>query len=286
MTEHADIFAAIVDLQRQGRTAVLVTVVGKQGHVPLDPPARMLVDGTGRLAGTVGGGAIEKHALADALAVLADGEPRLREYLLDEDRPGSHDVATGMLCGGKVTLFYERLAPARRAYLFGAGHIGRALAPLLPPLGIVPVLVDCRPEYLAGRPEAALAAGPGYDQLPALPDLDRAAVVIATHGHVGDHKVLRHVLESGARPWYLGLIASRRKWRVMARELRDELGAAVTLDRVRAPAGLRLGGRSPAAIALAIAAEMQAALTGEGEHDHLGIDPFAPLSGADREAAP
>ncbi len=270
-----DIFATIVDLQRRGRSAVLVTVVAKQGHVPLDPPAHMLVDAGGRVAGTVGGGAIEKHALAEAQAVLVDGEPRLREYLLDEDRPGSHDVATGMLCGGKVSLFYERLAPARRAYLFGAGHIGQALAPLLPPLGIVPVLVDCRPEYLSGRPELCLQAGPDYATLPELPGLDQAAVVIATHGHAGDQRVLAHVLASGARPPYIGLIASTRKWRVMARELRAELGEAAPLDTVRAPAGLRLGGRSPAAIALSVAAEMQAALTGEGEHDHLGIDPFA-----------
>ena len=82
------------------------------------------------------------------------------------------------------------------------------------------------------------------------------------------------MLGSGARPWYVGLIASTRKWRQLARELRDELGDDAPLACVRAPAGLRLGGRSPAAIALAIAAEMQAALTGEGEHDHLGIDPF------------
>lgn len=269
-----DIFSTIVELQRQGRTAVLVTVVAKQGHVPLDPPARMLVDAGGRVAGTVGGGAIEKHALADAQAVLADGEPRLREYLLDQDRPGTHDVATGMLCGGKVTLFYERLAPARRVYLFGAGHIGQALAPLLPPLGLVPVLVDCRPEFLSGRSELCLQAGPDYATLPDLPDLDGSAVVVATHGHAGDQRVLAAVLGSGARPWYVGLIASTRKWRQLARELRDELGDDAPLACVRAPAGLRLGGRSPAAIALAIAAEMQAALTGEGEHDHLGIDPF------------
>ena len=270
-----DIFTTIVELQRQGRTAVLVTVVAKQGHVPLDPPARMLVDASGRVAGTVGGGAIEKHALADARAVLADGEPRLREYLLDQDRPGSHDVATGMVCGGKVTLFFERLVPARRAYLFGAGHIGQALAPLLPPLGIVPVLVDCRPEYLAGRQGLCLAAGPEYTTLPELPGLDEAAVVVATHGHASDKRVIAQLLGGGARPPYIGLIASTRKWRLLARELRDELGTAEPLALVSAPAGLRLGGRSPAAIALAVAAELQAALSGEGRHDHLGIDPFA-----------
>jgi len=270
-----DIFTTLVDLQAQGRTVVVVTVVGAKGHVPLGPPARMVVGGDGLLAGSIGGGAVEKIALAEAAEVLADGEPRLREYLLDEDRPGSHDVATGMVCGGKVMLFFERIAPARRCYLFGAGHIGQALAPLLPPLGIEPVLVDCRPQYLVGRGAACLPAGPDYVSLPELPGLDEAAVVVATHGHAGDQRVLAEVLRRGARPWYIGLVASTRKWRRMAAELRDELGADAPLDLVRAPAGLRLGGRSAAAIALAIAAEMQAALTGEGEHDHLGIDPFA-----------
>ena len=270
----SDIFATIVERRRQGRAAVLVTVVAKRGHVPLDPPARMLVGAEGRLAGTVGGGAIEAHALADARAVLAAGEPILREYLLDEDRPGNEAVATGMLCGGKVTLFFERLTAPRRAYLFGAGHIGQALAPLLAPLDIAPTLVDCRPEYLAGRSEACLAAGPDYTSLPDLPGLDEAVVVVATHGHACDQRVLAQVLGGGARPPYVGVVASSRKWRRMARDLRDELGEDVDLGRVRAPAGLRLGGRTPAAIALAIAAEIQATLTRAGSHDHLGIDPF------------
>ena len=269
------IFATILEFLNQGQAAVLVTVVAKQGHVPLDPPARMLVTAAGRVAGTVGGGAIEAHALAEAHEVLADGEPRLREYLLDEDRPGNDAVATGMLCGGKVTLFYERLAPARRAYLFGAGHIGRALAPLLGPLDVVPTLVDCRPEYLAGRPEVCLVAGADYATLPDLPGLEEAVVVVATHSHACDQRVLAQVLGTGARPPYVGLVASTRKWRVMAEELRREMGDAADLGHVRAPAGLRLGGRSPAAIALAIAAELQAALHGVGDHDHLGIDPFA-----------
>lgn len=271
-----EIFATIADLQRAGRTVVVVTVVGAKGHVPLDPPARMVVGGEGLLAGSVGGGAIEKIALAEAAEVLAEGGTRLRDYLLDEDRPGSHDTATGMLCGGKVTLFYEQVAPPRRCYLFGAGHIGQALADLLPPLGLAPVLVDCRPEYLAGRRESCLPAGPDYTTLPDLPDLDTAAVVVATHGHLGDGRVLAAVLGSGARPPYVGLIASARKWRRLAADLREELGPDAPLDLVRAPAGLRLGGRSAAAIALAVAAELQAALHGEGEAavDHLGIDPF------------
>jgi xanthine dehydrogenase accessory factor len=134
--------------------------------------------------------------------------------------------------------------------------------------------VDCRPEYLAGRSEACLAAGPDYVTLPGLSGLDEAVVVVATHGHTCDQRVLAQVLGGGARPPYVGVVASTRKWRRMARDLRAELGENADLRQVRAPAGLRLGGRTPAAIALAIAAEIQVALTGAGNHDHLGIDPF------------
>lgn len=260
----ADIFDAVLERRRHGPAAVLVTVVEKKGHGPAAPPARLLADAAGRVAGTVGGGALEKRALDDARAVLADGAPLLRTYLLDDGEPVGDAEPLGMKCGGRVTLFYEVLAPARRAYLFGAGHIGLALAPLLAGLGWAPVPVDCRPEVLAGAPAGALSAGPDYADLPELPGLADAAVVIATHGHACDRNVLAALLARGARPAYLGLVASTRKWRAIAAELgRDDL------DWVHAPAGLRLGGGSPAEIALSIAAEIQAVTTGSGRHDHL-----------------
>lgn len=265
----ADILAALLDRRSRGPAAVLVTVVEKKGHGPAAPPARMLADGDGRVAGTVGGGAIEKRALDDARAVLADGEPRLRTYLLSDGDPVDGAEPVGMACGGRVTLFYERIAPARRAYLFGAGHIGLALIPLLESLGWAPVPVDCRPDALRDAPLPCLAAGPDYRELPELPELARAAVVIATHGHACDRNVLAELLRRGERPAYTGLVASARKWRTIGEELRAELGPDLDLSAVYAPAGLRLGGGSPAEIALSIAAEIQAVTTGAGRHDHM-----------------
>lgn len=260
----ANIYETVVQHRRSGRAAVLVTVVKASGHVPVPPPAKMLVGTEGLLAGTIGGGALEAMALDEAPVVLSDGESRLVEYLLDEARPGETATATGMLCGGKVTLFFEVLAPVRRAYLFGAGHVGRALAPLLTPLDFEVQLVDCRSET-----SPHVLADADYAGWPPLAGLDDGFVVVATHSHGCDTRVVEGLLTSGERPRYMGVLASRRKWATMTERLRTALGDDLDLSWIHSPAGLRLGGRSPAAIALSIAAEIQTVLTGTGNHDHM-----------------
>lgn len=263
-----DLYQRIVDLRAAGRTAVLVTVVASKGHVPLPPPGKMLADADGRLAGTVGGGALEARALEEVGRVLASGEPLLKDYLLDSaDKGGEANPnmeATGMLCGGKATLFFEVLGVPHRVYLFGAGHVGQAVARVLATLDYAAVTVDSRPEF-----EPQIQAGPDYETLPELPDLAEASAVVATHGHACDQRVLEHILASGRRPRYIGVIASTRKWRTMSEDLRTKLGDDLDLSWVHAPAGLRLGGRTPAEIALSIVAELHAVCTGAGRHDHM-----------------
>jgi xanthine dehydrogenase accessory factor len=236
------------------------------------------VDGRGRVAGTVGGGAIEQHALADAAGVLERREPLLKEYLLDDREPAPGDAAepTGMICGGRVTLFYEVLAPGDRAYLVGAGHVNRALHGVLASLDFDVVFIDYRPEQLADLPAPHLAAAADYVELPSLPDLADSYLVIATHSHVCDEQVLEQVLRSGVRPRYLGVVASRRKREQMYAGLRERLGQDLELDHVFMPVGLHLGGNTPAALAVSIAAEMQACRHGVTGHAHLRDRPAPP----------
>jgi len=283
-----DIYTEILEARRAGRPAVVVTVVARAGSIPTELQAKMLVDHTGRLAGTVGGGAIEHLALAEARAVLARGEPLLKEYLLEEEAPAPGDPAhpTGMLCGGRVTLFFEVLAPADPAYLFGAGHVNRALADILIPLGFAVTCVDSRPELLADLtlPHLAAPATPrAYATLPDLPDLAASYVVIATHSHAADEAVLEQILRTGVRPRYLGVVASRKKREQIFGRLREKLGsgaetrasadggAGTPLDLawIHMPVGLHLGGNTPAAVALSIAAEMQACRSGIVGHKHM-----------------
>lgn len=286
-----DIYAAIVELQRRGRRAVLVTVVDTQGHAPAEVQGKMLVDAGGRLAGTVGGGGLEQMAIAHAQAALADQRPCLQVFHLDT-RERDHGTCTGMICGGQVTLFFELISAGTPAYLFGAGHVGRALAAYLGPLGFAVTFIDCRTEQLGDLPAPHLLAGPDYATLPALPDLAESYVVIATHSHVGDEQVLVQLLAGGVRPAYLGVVASRRKREQMLAAVRERLAASTEptaatagqdLGWIHVPVGLHLGGNSPAAVALSIAAEIQACRHGIAGHLHMQDRGAARASGASQD---
>jgi xanthine dehydrogenase accessory factor len=274
-----DIHTEILERRRDGRPAVVVTVAAREGSIPTQLQAKMLVDASGLVMGTIGGGAIEHRAVADAQAVLASGQPLLKEYLLDdgEPRPGDPAEPTGMLCGGRVTLFFEVLAPVDRACLFGAGHVNRALGDILTPLGFAVTFVDSRPGQLAGLDRSiALAAPADYATLPELADLAASFVVIATHSHAADETVLEQILRTGVRPRYLGVVASRRKREQILGRLRTSLASGAAADDeeldlgwIHMPVGLHLGGNTPAAVALSIAAEMQACRHGIEGHRHL-----------------
>ena len=264
-----DIYRDIMDRKDTGRPAVLVTVVALKGHVPTELQSKMLVGAEGQLAGTVGGGAIEKRALAAAGEVLEQKAPLLKEYFLDDQEHEGDAENTGMLCGGWVSLFYEYIGPATRAYVFGAGHIGRALQPYLAPLDFDVVLVDYRPEQLTGLDLPHLRAGEDYTTLPDLPGLAESYVVVATHSHACDERVLEQILASGVRPRYLGMVASRRKCRRMLANVSERVGKDVDLDWIHVPVGLHLGGNTPAAVALSIAAEIQAVRCGTTGHVHM-----------------
>src|SRR5687768_1607771 len=83
--------------------AALVTILAVEGSAPRGPGARMVVTESG-LAGSIGGGALEHQAMAQARAILAlaPGSWRVQDYPLGP--------LLGQCCGGRVRLLVERLA--------------------------------------------------------------------------------------------------------------------------------------------------------------------------------
>ena len=238
-----------------GHDVVLVTVLEAGSGTPGKEGFKLLLSDDGSTYGTVGGGALEHRTLADARQALAQRRNALTTYEL---------ASLGMVCGGQVTLAFEFMAGARSFLLFGGGHVGRALAPILESLGFRVTIYDSRPEM-----QPALAAVPGrrvvigeYTDIAAVrPQLERSEFCfIATHGHLHDYQVLAQVLAAGGRRRYIGLIGSRSKVRTTRERLARE-GLAEP-DCLYAPVGLALGAQSPAEIAVAVAAEVIALLHG------------------------
>ncbi|HXE84148.1 MAG TPA: XdhC family protein, partial [Gemmatimonadales bacterium] len=158
----------------------------------------------------------------------------------------------------------ERLLLAPRVLVFGAGHVGAAIARGAAAAGFRVVVIDDRAEYadrtrfaegvdvLAADVEAALARYP-------LTAAD--AVVIATRGHRNDALILERIAASPAG--YVGLLGSKRKKIVVTKGLRAAGVPAKSLQRVRVPVGLAIGAVTPEEIAVSVVAELIAWRRGE-----------------------
>jgi len=186
---------------------IRVRIVRALGSTPREEGAEMFV-GPDRFFGTIGGGHLEYLAIDHARKMLARGD--------EDDRL---DVALGpdigQCCGGRVTLAFDHAQPTPRppgppVLIFGAGHVGRALATALDLLPLSPRLIDER------APELALAAPGVSTTLAALPEAEirsappGAAYVILTHDHGLDFMLATEALKRGDAA-YVGMIGSRTK---------------------------------------------------------------------------
>lgn len=151
----------------------------------------------------------------------------------------------------------ERLVPAPRVLVFGAGHVGAAIARAADAAGFRVAVVDDRPEFAdpARFPAtvAVLAAGPA-DALARTRLGVRDAVVVATRGHRQDAEILALVAASPAG--YVGMLGSRRKKIVVTKGLTRAGVPRTGLARVRVPIGLAIGAETPEEIAVSVVAEL------------------------------
>lgn len=151
----------------------------------------------------------------------------------------------------------ERLAPAPRVLVFGAGHVGSAIALAAWTAGFRVVVVDDRPEFAdAGRFPASVGVetAPAHDPLGRFSISAADAIVIATRGHRHDALILERAAASAAS--YIGLLGSRRKKAVITKALSAGGVPVAALERVRVPVGLAIGAVTPEEIAVSVVAEL------------------------------
>ncbi|MET0313593.1 MAG: XdhC family protein [Hansschlegelia sp.] len=156
--------------------------------------------------------------------------------------------------------FFTVHVPSLRLVAIGAVHITQALVPMAEALGYAVTVVDPRtafatPERFGGvdlRAEWPDVALPGLA-------LDRfTAVAALTHDPKIDDPALAEALARGC--FYVGALGSRKTHAARRERLAARGVGEGDLDRIRAPIGLPIGAASPPEIALAILAEMTAAV--------------------------
>jgi xanthine dehydrogenase accessory factor len=152
--------------------------------------------------------------------------------------------------------------PVWQLVIVGAAHISRFLVPIAHALGYRVLVCDPREGQLRewDLPEAELDRRMPDDLVRERGDDPRSAVVALTHDPRLDDMALMEALTS--RAFYVGALGSRRS-QVARRERLAQLGLpAQAIARLRGPVGLPIGGRTPAEIAVAIAADLVAVRNG------------------------
>jgi xanthine dehydrogenase accessory factor len=153
----------------------------------------------------------------------------------------------------------ELLTAAPRVVVFGAGHVGAAIARAAATAGFRVVVVDDRPEFADSSrfDDGVAVVCASVDEALATHALTSTdAVVIATRGHRHDAVILAKVAASPAD--YVGLLGSKRKKAVITKALLTAGLPQAALDRVKVPVGLDIGAVTAEEIAVSVVAELVA----------------------------
>jgi xanthine dehydrogenase accessory factor len=242
MTERNDQTSSVVKMIEQilerGEIALVVTTVSGPGAIG----AKLLVHDKGATIGTLGDAALDAWVIEKAAGFLASREE------------------TRMFSIAETSLLFERLQPAPRLVICGAGHVGASLARLAAFTGYHTTLLDDRAEFLKRErfPEEQIELLVADDWssavLEAVGNGRGVSVAVVTRGHNEDEQCMHVAVQ--ANPDYVGLIGSKRRTSIVIDRLRDAGMTEEQLSKIHAPIGLDIGAVSPEEVALAILAEI------------------------------
>ncbi|HWA19811.1 MAG TPA: xanthine dehydrogenase accessory protein XdhC [Devosia sp.] len=245
--------------------AVVAELSAVRGSSPREKGAFMAI-AADALIGTIGGGALEYMVIARARQVLRDG-------VSDDEMDIPLGPEIGQCCGGRVSValsvltarcavsLEQRLeaddALRPHVYLFGSGHVGKALARALAALPLQVHVVDTRPHELQDLPDGVEAKAIPMPEAAVRAAPAGSSYVILTHDHALDFLIATEALKRADAP-YVGMVGSRTK-RARFRNwyLNEAGGTEPALRRLVLPIGaLGLVDKRPEVIAALAAAEI------------------------------
>lgn len=264
-----------------GITGILCTIIEAHGSSPREAGTSMWVTANA-VRGTVGGGVSEHEVIKKAREMLKAGEATciIKKNLTAEE---------GLACGGSIQVYLEKIGNDPELFIFGGGHVGRALAKVAAFIGFRVTVWDdradciteelfpkvrrlcCSLEQLFSAGETAsfqnsspsLSSAVPHNAVPEETALASQSVlqfhenvycVAVTRGHRCDADVLRYLY--GKKLAYIGMIGSFEKNAAVVKMLSDEGISKDYLDSIYKPIGLPIKAETPEEIAVAIAAEL------------------------------
>ncbi len=252
-------FEALHQCQQQGTAYVLVTVLATAGSTPRDGGSKMIVTDDSEFD-TIGGGHLEFLATQQARRLMASG----KEQQVVEHYPLASKL--GQCCGGATNVLFEvMIAHGQHLAVFGAGHVAKALLPILAQLPLQITWIDQRSELfpaeiLPNNVKVIVSEEP-VEELKAL--AQSAWVLIMTHNHQLDYELVGASL-ARADIAYVGMIGSDTKARRFHSKLSHHGLSQEQIQRLVSPVGLAdIPGKKPIEVAVSIAAQLIILLNNE-----------------------
>jgi xanthine/CO dehydrogenase XdhC/CoxF family maturation factor len=175
------------------------------------------------------------------------------------DSRSNYETVAYSVDGSFIEIAFERISPPVQLHIFGAGADAVPLAETAHLLGWEVNVCDHRPAFLTSErfPNCDALVSLDRDVSPEWDVDDLTAFVLMNHNYERDKAMLPGAIRSNA--FYVGALGPKKRTQQMMSELGDAFKED-ELVRLRAPAGLDIGGDTPEAIAISIIAEIQSVL--------------------------
>lgn len=243
------IYSEVQNLIQSGQRGVLCTIVRTEGSTPRKAGAKMLLRADGTMFGTIGGGSIEFDVMEKARKLIKTNDSVLLRYELEDD--------LGMHCGGHMEVYMEPVGAADKLYIFGAGHVGKALARLVNGFGFWVTMIDERPgifNSVNDLPVKCLEKN-YFEAIDELPFDESTYVVVVTPKHSFDEEITARVSKLPCA--YLGMIGSKAKIALARKRFKEEFWLTDNqIDQIDMPIGIPFMVETPEEICISIIARL------------------------------
>lgn len=248
-------FDALHQCQQQGKSYVLVTLLATAGSTPRNGGTKMLVCDDCQFD-TIGGGHLEFAVIKQARNMLLENTTtqKIEHYPLSSK--------LGQCCGGATNVLFEVFTQhSQHIAIYGAGHVSKALVPILSQLPLQISWIDNRQEMLDNIAQQAqpsnvklvFSENPA-DTIATLPSNTWA--MIMTHNHQLDFDIVEVAL-SRKDMSFVGMIGSDTKARRFRTRLEHKNFQGADIQRLISPVGLlTIPGKRPIEVAVSMAAQL------------------------------
>lgn len=243
------IYSKIEELRSEGKKAALCIVISTSGSTPRKTGAKMIVLEDKSIYGTIGGGRVEHDVACHALEVMHNGNPLKKSYQLEEDLK--------MHCGGSMEVYIEPLNIMKKLYVFGAGHVGKAVVKFAKELEFNITAFDMREGIFNDKifEGCNCISKDYYKAIKETVFDENTFIVIVTPKHENDEEILKRV---SVKPHaYVGMIGSKRKVELIKKNLlKEKILSQKEIEKIDMPIGIPFAAETPQEIAISIVAKL------------------------------